>query len=64
MIRLQGLIKNRNQKDMVKAINDLMDDACLRTKMGKQARERVKKYTKETVGKQWVSLIEEGSRCE
>lgn len=58
------LIKNRNQKDMVKVINDLMDDACLRTKIGKQARGRVKKYTKETVGKQWVSLIEEGSRCE
>ena len=58
------LIKDRSQKDMVKVINDLMDNDFLRSKIGMQARESVRKYTKEVVEKQWISLIEEGSRYE
>lgn len=53
------LIKNRNSEAMIMKIDDLIRDDKERTKLGKQARESVKKYTSDIVGEEWFTLIEE-----
>lgn len=53
------LIKNRNMDAMAKKIGDLMEQPAIRKKIGKKARDSVKKYTREVVGKEWFTLIEE-----
>ena len=46
-------------KAMVQKIGDLVEHPEKRIKIGKQARESVKKYASEIVGEEWISLIEE-----
>ena len=53
------LIKNRNFDAMIMKINDLISNEKERIKIGKQARESVKKYTSDIVGEEWITLIEE-----
>ena len=53
------LIKNRNMDVMIKKIKDLIKNKEERIKIGKQARESVKKYTSNIVSEEWVTLIEE-----
>ena len=53
------LIKNRNFEVMIMKIEDLIKNEKERAKIGKQARENVKKYTSDIVGEEWITLIEE-----
>ncbi len=53
------LIKNRNFDAMISKIEDLMKKKEVRQRIGKQARESVKKYASDVVGKEWFTLIEE-----
>lgn len=52
------LIKNRNEEEMIKKIEELIEDEKLRIKMGKEARESISEYTQEVVKEKWYSLIE------
>ena len=53
------LIKNRNFDVMIQKIVDLMEHEEERIRLGKMARESVKKYTSSIVGEEWFTLIEE-----
>ncbi|MBQ6323874.1 MAG: glycosyltransferase family 4 protein [Bacilli bacterium] len=53
------LIKNRNSEAMIMKIEDLIKSEKERIKLGKQARESVKKYASDIVGEEWLTLIEE-----
>lgn len=53
------LIKNRNYEMMIKKIGDLIKNPEKRKKIGKNARESIKKYTSDVVGEEWLTLIEE-----
>jgi N-acetylglucosaminyldiphosphoundecaprenol N-acetyl-beta-D-mannosaminyltransferase len=53
------LIKNRSMDAMIMKLESLMDKKEERIKIGKQARDSVKKYTSDVVGEEWFSLIEE-----
>lgn len=53
------LIKNRNMEAMIMKIEDLINNEEERIKIGKQARDSVKKYTSDIVGEEWFTLIEE-----
>lgn len=53
------LIKNRNYDIMVKKIEDLIEHKNERIRIGKNARESVKKFTSDAVSKEWIALIEE-----
>ncbi len=52
------LIKNRNFGGMIQKIEMLIKDDKLRKKMGKYARESVKKYTCDVLKNEWFDLIE------
>lgn len=53
------LIKNRNSEAMIMKIEDLIKNEKERVRIGKLARESVKKYTSDIVGEEWITLIEE-----
>lgn len=53
------LIKNRNFNAMLMKISSLIDKDEERKKLGKMARESVKKYSSDVVVKEWFTLIEE-----
>ena len=53
------LIKNRNMEVMAMKVEDLIKNKEERIKIGKQARQSVKKYTSDIVSEEWVTLIEE-----
>lgn len=53
------LIKNRNFDAMTMKIEDLINNKEERKRIGKLARESVKKYSSDVVGKEWFALIEE-----
>lgn len=53
------LIKNRNINAMVKKIDDLIKQEKVREKLGKKARESVKKYTSDRILEEWITVIEE-----
>ena len=53
------LIKNRSMDAMIMKIKDLIENKQERIKIGKQARDSVKKYTSDIVGEEWFTLIEE-----
>ena len=53
------LISNRSFDNMIEKIQYLIDNKSVREKMGKIARESVKKYTSDFVIKQWYEIIEE-----
>lgn len=53
------LIKNRNMEVMLMKLEDLMNNVNQRKKLGKQARDSVRKYTSDIVGEEWFTLIEE-----
>jgi len=53
------LIKHRNMEAMIQKIEDLIKNKEERIKIGKQARDSVKKYTSDIVGEEWFTLIEE-----
>ena len=53
------LIKNRNFDAMIMKIEDLINNKSERIRIGKQARNSVKKYTSDIVGEEWITLIEE-----
>ncbi len=53
------LIKNRNFDAMIMKIEDLINDESERRRIGKLARESVKKYSSDVVGEEWFTLIEE-----
>lgn len=52
------LIKNRNHSAFLKKIKDLINNEEERKRVGKVAREEIKKYTCDIVEKQWIDLIE------
>lgn len=53
------LIKNRNFEAMAMKIDDLIKSEKERKRIGKAARESVKKYSSDVVGEEWFTLIEE-----
>ena len=53
------LIKNRNMEVMAMKVDSLIKNKEERLKIGKQARNSVKKFTSEVVGEEWITLIEE-----
>lgn len=53
------LIKNRNFDAMTMKIEDLINSESERKRIGKLARESVKKYSSDVVGEEWFTLIEE-----
>ena len=53
------LIKNRNSEAMMMKIADLINNEEERIKLGKQARDSVKKYASDVIGDEWITLIEE-----
>ena len=53
------LIKNRNFDAMISKIEDLIKKEEIRKEIGKEARESIKKYSNDVVGKEWFTLIEE-----
>ena len=53
------LIKNRNMEVMTMKIESLINNKEERIKIGKQARNSVKKFTSDVVGEEWITLIEE-----
>ena len=53
------LIKNRNLDAMIKKIEDLINSREDRVRIGKNSRREVLKYTKDVVGEEWFTLIEE-----
>ena len=53
------LIKNRNFDAMIMKIEDLIKNSEERKKIGKQARQSVKKYASDIVCEEWITLIEE-----
>ena len=53
------LIKNRNFDAMIKKIDDLINSKEDRVRIGKNSRKDVLKYTKDVVGEEWFTLIEE-----
>ena len=53
------LIKHRNVEAMVMKIEDLINNNEERIKIGKQARESVKRFTSDIVAEEWYTLIEE-----
>ena len=53
------LINNRNFDAMIMKIEDLINNEKERIRIGKQARESVKKYTSDIVCEEWITLIEE-----
>ena len=53
------LIKNRNYDIMVKKIGDLIRNHSERERLGENARHSVEKYTRDSVGEEWFTLIEE-----
>lgn len=58
------LIKDRNEDVMIQKIEELIQNVDLRLKMGKEAQNSVRKYSKEVVSRNWISLIEEGDSNE
>ncbi|MBE6157952.1 MAG: glycosyltransferase family 4 protein [Firmicutes bacterium] len=52
------LIKNRNHGAYLKKIEDLIKKEDFRKKLGKEARQSVKKYTSDVVKEKWYNLIE------
>lgn len=58
------LIKNRNFNAMLMKISSLVDKETERKKLGKMARESVKKYSSDIVVKDWFTLIEESDDYE
>lgn len=53
------LIKNRNFDAMCMKMGTLINNQNERIKIGKQARDSVRKYTSDVVGEEWFTLIEE-----
>ena len=53
------LIKHRSMEAMIMKVEDLMKNEKERVKIGKQARESVRKYTSDIIGEEWFTLIEE-----
>ncbi len=51
------LIKDRNEDEMIKKIDLLINDEKQRKKMGKEAKTKAKQYSKENVLKSWNKLI-------
>ena len=52
------LIKNRSYSAIIKKIEDLMKNPEIRKKLGKEARNNIKQYTKEYVQEDWYNLLE------
>ena len=52
------LISNRDYGGMIEKIETLIQDDELRIKMGKEARNSVKKYTSDVVKEEWFKLLE------
>ena len=53
------LIKNRSVEAMLMKLNSLINNREERLRIGKQARESVKKFTSDKVCDEWITLIEE-----
>lgn len=51
------LIKNRNKKEYVSKVNELINNIDARIKLGKEGKENSKKYDPEIVYKKWIDLI-------
>lgn len=51
------LIKNRNKKEYVSKVNELINSIDARIKLGKEGKENSKKYDPEIVYKKWIDLI-------
>ena len=52
------LVKDRNKDEYIKRISTLIDDYELRKKMGKNARDSIKKYEPNEIEKLWFSILE------
>lgn len=53
------LVENQNQNDFIKLLTNLMKNESLRLKMGKAARENVKRFLPETILGEWDKLFKE-----
>ena len=53
------LIKNRNIEVMTMKVEDLIKSKAERKRIGKQARDSVKKFASDVVRDEWITLIEE-----
>ena len=51
------LIENRNEDEMIEKIESLINDEKLRKKLGKNAKEESKNYSKEVILEKWDNLI-------
>lgn len=58
------LVKNRNFDAMLMEIKSLINNESKRKKIGKSARESIKKYSSNVVAKEWFTLIEESDEYE
>ena len=55
------LIKDRNEKEFVKFLSNLMDDEHLRKSLSKNALIKQKEFSKENIAKEWFNLIDNSS---
>ena len=51
------VIKNRDQDEMIKKLEELMNNVKLRKEMGKKALEKAKQFSKEEITNKWIDFI-------
>ena len=52
------IIKNRNETEMIKKLELLMNDDDLRKEFGKNAKLKANRFSKEEITKRWISFID------
>ena len=53
------LVENQNIEELAKALSKLIDNYEERQRLGANAYESVKRYSIDTIGQEWIKLIEE-----
>ena len=51
------LIKDRNEDEMIEKISELINDSKLRNKLGLNAKEKAKEFSKEKIVKIWENIL-------
>ena len=52
------VIKNRDQDEMIKKLEELMNNVKLRKELGKKALEKAKQFSKEEITNKWINFID------
>ena len=52
------VIKNRDETEMIKKLEELMTNVKLRKEMGKKALEKAKKFSKEEITDKWIDFLD------